>query len=748
MKQTIKTWIMVWSVVLGAQSLLAGADSFVWGGDGDDVAFFDDVSAQIEQQVARKNATDIQGFYRELFYAPLWVKSKGLSPFGRALLRLIRDDETVTRSVAVYQESIDLHKRIQKLVDKGGGTLADKVALELALSKLYLHYARYRIYGGIDWKAFEQKLSRLTQAYKTKVGWEKYAPPSTPVSVLNDALDDGDLERAFRRADPQRFGYAKLRDALIRYIRIAKEGGWPKLPKFSTIKPGKSHAKVIPLIRQRLAIVGELSECTEPMDSPKYDACLRKAITRFQLQHGLKGGGVIGKQTRAALNETVTQTIQKLRLNLDRIKWLNRQESAMRIELNIPAFRLNFFNGDKLVTTIRVVVGKVNHPTPSFHNVMKYIVVNPWWKIPASIVRHEMLDTLVRDPYHYEAQGKVLHASWDETSERIDPGTVDWAQYVGNNKPIPYYFMQVPSRHNALGKIKFLFPNKYSVYIHDTPSKSLFFRNQRAFSHGCMRIQKPRELLESLALFNDNIDVEAVMKRLEGTEKQTIVLKHKVPIDITYLTAFIDPYGYLNFRKDVYHFDRYQLKHYSTKSVALSDGKRHERAALSKPKPTPKSQAKSSTPSTPNSEQNTTLQDEKKPFPKKTSKPQAKPAIPEPESAKPAPKPQAKSSTSSTPNPEQNTTPQDEKKSLPKKTPASKPVSMPEPASVLKTETHPKYTSKQSQSKTPTPKRSTPETTKLNTIEDAMIIETETEASAVKERVDDDGYQVIELYDN
>ncbi|WP_456430450.1 L,D-transpeptidase family protein [Nitratifractor sp.] len=145
---------------------------------------------------------------------------------------------------------------------------------------------------------------------------------------------------------------------------------------------------------------------------------------------------------------------------------------------------------------------------------------------------------------------------------RVDPGTVDWAQYRGK-KHIPYYFMQVPGSSNALGKIKFLFPNAYSVYIHDTPTKRLFFRNQRAFSHGCMRIQKPRELLKVLALYNDNIDVDAIMERLGTKEKKTIGLKHKVPVDITYLTAFIDPYGYLNFRKDIYHYDRYQMEHYA-----------------------------------------------------------------------------------------------------------------------------------------------------------------------------------------
>ncbi len=566
MTATIRFLVMV-SLLISFSRL--SADTYSWGGSRNN-DFFDDASTLIEKRVAAGKQPALDRLYKELYYAPIWVKNNGLSPFGKSLFKLIQDDKTVTPSVKFYKEMEDIHASINELVSKKGGSLDDKVALELAVAKLYIHYARYRIYGGIDWSTFEKKLKQLTEKYKIKVGWDKYIPPIGPAAVLENALAEGDLKGAFEDADPKRFQYGKLRDYLIKYINIAKKGGWPKLPKFDTIKPGKKNAKVIPLIRKHLAMTGDLQGCSEPIDSPKYDKCLVKAVKRFQLRHGLKGSGVIGKATKRALNQTVTQAIQKIRLNLDRIKWLNREESDKRIELNIPSFRLNFFAKDKLVTTIRVVTGKPDHPTPSFHNRMKYIVVNPWWKIPESIVRHEMLPKLIRDPYHYEAQGKELHTSWDETSPRVDPGTVNWAEYKDNNKPIPYYFMQVPSRHNALGKIKFLFPNGYQVYIHDTPSKSLFFRNTRAFSHGCMRIQKPRELLESLALFNDNIDVDAVMKRLEGTEKKTIVLKHSVPIDITYLTAFVDPYGYLNFRKDIYHYDKYQMKDYATKCVSLA----------------------------------------------------------------------------------------------------------------------------------------------------------------------------------
>jgi len=569
MKKTMRIGLIFLLLALTTFSLPAENASLSWGGSGDKTSFFDDASAAIEKRVSQGRLPALDRLYKDLFYAPLWVTSKGLSPFGKALLRMIETDETVTPSVALYHEDLAVRKAIENLMDRNGGSFRDKTALELQLSKLYLHYARYRIYGGIDWAPFKAKLKNLSEKFKIKVGWETYAPPASPLSVLNDALSDGDLARAFEAAEPHRFAYARLKQYLIRYIRIARQGGWPTLPGFRLLKPGQSNAKVVPLIRKHLKMVGDLNGCTEAMDSPKYDPCLVKAVKRFQLRHGLKGSGVIGRKTRAALNMTVTEAIQKIRLNLDRIKWLNHKEARMRIELNIPSFRLNFLDGDKLVTTIRVITGKPDHPTPVFHNVMKYIVVNPWWKIPEGIVKSEMLPKLIKDPYHYERQGKILKASWDETSERIDPGTVDWAQYRAKDKHIPYYFMQVPSRHNALGKIKFLFPNGYSVYIHDTPSKSLFFRNVRAFSHGCMRIQKPRELLESLALFNDNIHVDEVMKQLEGTEKKTLVLKHRVPVDITYLTAFVDPYGNLNFRRDVYHYDKYQMKNYAVKCVPL-----------------------------------------------------------------------------------------------------------------------------------------------------------------------------------
>jgi len=522
--------------------------------------FLDDASALLEKSVKSSDSGFYKKLYGELFYTPIWIDAKGISSFGNELIKIIGTDKTLLPSM---QSSKLYSKLLERLKTFKNSTSTDqkKINLELELSSLYKAYVDYMIFGGINWSAFKNKISNLKGI---DAGWEVYLPKTSPASILAESIINGDLKSGLKEAEPKRFHYAKLKKYLIKYINISQSGEWKKLPKFSKKLKSGGSSKAIPVIRNNLKIEGDLGKCSAEMNSTIYDKCLVKAVKRFQLRNGLKGDGVIGKGTYKTLAMSLDKKIKLIRLNLDRIKRLRGKESKVRMELNIPSFRLNFYESQELVDTIRVVVGKRKNPTPSFGDRVDYIIVNPWWKIPESIVKKEMLKNLIKDPYHYERRGKVLHATWSEHSERIDPGSVDWSQYAGG-RGIPYRFMQVPSRSNALGKIKFIFPNHFSVYIHDTPSKKLFFRTDRAFSHGCMRIQKPRELLKAFARYNDNIDVPAIMKRLEGIEKKTINLKTKVPIDITYLTAFVDAYGNINFRKDVYGYDRYTFDSYKYK---------------------------------------------------------------------------------------------------------------------------------------------------------------------------------------
>ena len=561
MKRFVTVLLMVSGVWLSLSSL-AVAEEHRWASGASSIDFIDDASLILEKTVKTGKGKSLQKLYAELFYTPIWVEEKGLTHFGNEMLKVIAKDKTLLPSMKSSKLYANVTEKLKDIEAKKGGTLEEKAALEVALSRLYKTYADYLIYGGINWKAFKAKLASLKKALEADFGWVVYTPKQTAASVLMDAITVGSFKKGIKKAEPTRFNYAKLKKYLLKYIDMEKKGTWEKLPKFSKkITAGKS-GKAIPAIRHNLALEGDLGSCRGEMNATVYDDCLVKAVKRFQLRNGLKSDGVIGKGTYGLINTPVAKKIRLIRMNLDRIKRLRQEETRVRMELNIPSFRLNIFDHSKLVDTIRVVTGKPNHPTPIFGNKVQYIVVNPWWKIPESIVKKEMLRHLISNPYYYEKRGKILKATWSEDSERIDPGSVDWGKYRAKNAHIPYRFMQVPSRRNALGKIKFIFPNQFSVYIHDTPSKKLFFRTDRAFSHGCMRIQKPRELLKAFSLYNDNIDVEAIMKRLQGTKKKIINLKHKVPVDITYLTAFVDPYGNLNFRKDVYKYDKYTLKSY------------------------------------------------------------------------------------------------------------------------------------------------------------------------------------------
>jgi len=550
------------------------------------LAFIDKATSILEAKLKDDNSSKVSSIYKELFYTPIWVGKDKITPFANILLNQIEDDITTPPTLKLDKRVKELKSRISQIYDTNS-SIDKKINLELSFSKLYLDYMNYLVYGGINWRAFDAKIKQLSKRYRLKLGWEHYEPPYTPTSLLLDAVVSGDLNSAFKKGEPSRFHYQELKEYLKRYIQISKDGLYKKIPPFRRIKPNQSH-RAIPAIRERLKLLGDLKEPKEDnisdiaIDSndtdialdlnstnePKigdkkfYDKNLQEAIKRFKLRHGLEGNAIIDRATRKWLNMPIDKKIALIRLNLDRIKWVWHKENSVRIELNIPAFRLFLFEGEQLVDTIRVIVGKPNHPTPVFHDEMERIVVNPYWKIPQSIVKSEMLRHLIRDPYYYERRGKELHKDWDENSPLIDPGSINWAQYLGKRR-IPYYFMQVPGSSNALGKIKFLFPNKYSVYIHDTNQKKLFFNRVRAYSHGCMRIQKPRELLKMLSHYNSNIDVGAIMQILGTREKQVINLERKIPVDIVYLTAFIDPYGNLNFRDDIYGYDKYQMRYYA-----------------------------------------------------------------------------------------------------------------------------------------------------------------------------------------
>ncbi len=540
------------------------------------------ISKPVDKNTTKEPSQSKKVTQKAKISSSIWVKNSSLTPLGEELIDQMKKDKTISYDLPFYKA----YKKTLKDIKRGKVTNKE-------MNKLYYDYMNYLIRGGINWSAFKRDINRLKKKYDYSVGWETTPPPYSAKKILNNAILNGSFNNIFQKVEPRRFKYPQMKKYLIKYIDIRNNGGLPMPGKTPTLKVGSSHPG-IKKIKKQLKLLGDLSNSCPT--NTVYDKCMIKAVKRFKIRHGLKGTSIINRATRRELNTPISTQIRKIRLNMDRIKWVRRSEPRVRIEINIPAFRLYVYDGKDLVTTMRIVAGKPDHPTPVFSDTLTTVVVNPYWRIPESILRKEMLKKLIKNPHYYEKQGKYLYKGWGANAKKVNPAKVNWKQYLNNKKPIPYHFMQEPGHNNALGRIKFLFPNKYAVYIHDTPSKRLFFRESRAYSHGCMRIQKPRELLKALALYNDNINVNKVMRKLGTTDNTAIGLTRKIPIDIVYLTSFVDDYGNLHFRRDIYGYDRLQLKHYyrlaSAKPVAKKAKKTKTKTKTKKKEPKKKATKK------------------------------------------------------------------------------------------------------------------------------------------------------------
>ncbi len=499
----------------------------------------------------------LKQLYRQLFFVPVWIDENSVSSFSKELFRQITQDKTLDKTSKLYQDTLRLEKKAQEIYGSNG-TLSQKVELEFKISQLYKEYANYTLYGSINWGAFQDRLYNL-KAQGIYAGWVTYRPKFGPLSLIETAALSGSLSELFAQAVPKEYHYKELQESLIKYLEMQKNGGWPIVLFKGVLKPGEYH-DVVPLLRKRLRITGDYASCHSKEEN-RYDSCLKDAVVHFQIRHGLEDEGIIGPKTIAALNVPIGKRIEQIRLNLDRIKWLHERNTKRHIIINIPAFTLFFEEDSALRLQMKVITGTRKNPTPVFSNTVRTIVLNPHWNVPKSIIQKEMIPKIFKDPNAMAKEKIEIYTGWGQDAKKVSAGSVNWGNYR-YSKTVPYRFAQTPGYHNALGKVKFLFPNQFSVYMHDTPTKSLFEQNVRAFSHGCIRLSKPRELLEIFSTFNDNVDFEKAQERLKSTKKEFLTLTEKVPVDVVYLTAYVDYDGVLQFRNDIYGYDKMQLQSY------------------------------------------------------------------------------------------------------------------------------------------------------------------------------------------
>lgn len=472
-------------------------------------------------------------FYSARHYAPVWVGDNGITEKGKALSEALINCESDGLIPQDYDAAgIAARAGVSDL--KG---LAD---LEIRLSIALISYGHDLSAGRVQ----PNKVDRELYIYPEGPG---------PLELLNGAALSDDVASYLSDLAPHTPNYARLKQKLAEYRKMLAAGGWVPIPEGETLKPGMSDPR-IPVLRKRLVQSGYMKPVAAGQTAPElaeiYDDALIAAVKQFQYQHGLTQDGVLGSNTLKAINVPLKERIKTMELNMERRRWMEDDLGDRYIFVNLADFWLKVVDGQKTIHTAHVVVGKTYHRTPVFSQNMKYIVLNPFWNVPRSIAVNEYLPKLRRDPGALARQNISVMGQ----NGPVDPYSIDWANM--SKRGFAYRLRQDSGNRNALGRIKFLFPNKHNVYIHDTPSKSLFSRTVRSFSHGCVRVQNPVELAAVLLKGEGKWTKKALQAQIASGKRRTISLKNQIPVHITYLTAWVNKDGSVHFRNDIYGRDK------------------------------------------------------------------------------------------------------------------------------------------------------------------------------------------------
>ena len=352
-----------------------------------------------------------------------------------------------------------------------------------------------------------------------------------PAVTIQKAIDAPSMREFADVAIPRVFLYQRLKEALAQYRQLASTGGWPAVPTGPTLKPGVTDARV-PKLAERLAITGDIDRSAAAAATTSYSGAVLD--------------GVVGPGTLAALNVPVEMRIEQIRANLERARWVLYDPDSEFLVVNIAGFKIYLVRRGEVVWRSRVQVGKPYRKTPIFTSTMSYVVLNPTWTVPPTILRQDYLPQLRRNPqYLAERNIDVL----DRTGKLVDQATIDWS----SARSLQYQLVQRPGPTNALGRVKFMFPNEYFVYLHDTPSRDLFDRESRAFSSGCIRVENPLELAD--IVIGDKWPRERIDAAIAGGRTQTVVLDKPIGVKLLYWTTEVDATGRVSFLPDVYSRD-------------------------------------------------------------------------------------------------------------------------------------------------------------------------------------------------
>ncbi len=486
-----------------------------------------------------------RGHYETTSYRGLWLRPGGDDRAAIALVAAL--EGAPAHGLPEGRYHVDVLRAA--LAAAAGGDAEATAAAELALTRAYLRYARDLTSGLLEPQRIDRDLD--------------FAPIRPEPAALLARMAGPDPAAALAALAPSDPGYAGLTAELAR-LRALPSGVWgPTVSEGESIKPGERGPRVA-AVRARLTMLGALEApvmatatttaggaVTTP-DPALFDGALEAAVRAFQRENGLNDDGVIGQRTIEAMNASPEDRIGQILVNLERMRWKNYDRGRRHVYVNQADFTVTLMDNGVPLFQERVVVGSRRHRTPEFSDAINHLVFNPTWHVPRSIAGKEILPLLKEDPDYLAKKNMRLVSRYaDETPP--DPATTDWSSYSARD--FPYAIKQAPGDGNALGRVKFMFPNHHSIYLHDTPQKKLFAKDARAFSHGCIRVQDPMRLAY-LLLAAQEADPQARIDRLLAAGREAVVrLETPVPVHLDYRTAWIGAAGEVEYRADVYGRD-------------------------------------------------------------------------------------------------------------------------------------------------------------------------------------------------
>jgi len=475
--------------------------------------------------------TVLPELYENNGFQRLWTNSQNVEDLFKAIRTIdedgLRPDDYNFTNIEKLQSQID------------SGTPSDPALLadfDMLLTDSLIRLGYHLIFGKVDPEDHHPHWNLAVEI-----------DDDEPVVAIQEILGAGNLAKEIEALRPQNIIYNQFKSALKKYRAIKTDGGWEPLPEGPTLKKGMKDNRIL-LLRKRLKITSDLE--ADASNSESFDDQLEQAVIRFQNRHHLTADGAVGKQTLAALNVPVEDRIDQIRINLERARWVLHAISGQFVIADIAGFEVFVYQDNEIVWTSRVQVGRPYRRTPVFKAEIKYLDLNPTWTIPPGILAKDILPAVKKDPNYLKDRNiKVI----DRTGKAVNQNKIKWSKYTGRN--FPYQLRQDPGPDNAMGLIKIMFPNKHLVFIHDTPSKSLFERTDRTFSSGCIRTEKPFELAELLLDDPDKWNAESFKQAIDSGRTQTVMLPKPVPILLFYWTAAVEPDGTVRFKKDPYKRD-------------------------------------------------------------------------------------------------------------------------------------------------------------------------------------------------